>query len=1343
MKTRVGILKLLIVLCCTFATTAVFGQVLYTWTGGGDGVGLANPTNWTPQGLPSGATQDTAEWNGVTTTNLVITYGTAGLPSTGFGSSGINLVMTALQTNPVQVISVAAPSAGVGINNIEVDAGAAPFTWGDTTANNLLSFGRPAGGTHSFQNNSTNPVVINPSVKWQAGGGNGYVYWFNGTGNWNITNYLMPDNSAFSVSTILIDGPGNVYWTAGKTGTYNPNSPMGPAVINGGALVLHSAGLFPAPANQGVSLNGTGIELIFDAAAQSQTLSGAISGTAGIQVTNGTLTLSGASTYTGDTLLSGGELIVAGAENPGTSGPLGVTNALTFNGGTLGFSSANTFDYSSRFNTAAGQQYKIDTAGLPVTLATGLTSVGATLTKVGGGTLTLAGANTYSGLTTVSVGRLLLQGTKTGAGDITVADGATLAVNDTGTQVTPGTLTLGSSGGCILGFNNVNNTVTPPIAASTLASAGTVTININSGPLAVGSSYPLLTWTTGSAPTVSLGVLNGFIGNLSFTGNTLILNITATAYSWTGNNNNSWDLATANNWKQNGAPVVFANGGPALLDDTASGNFNITVNAALSPTSVSVNNVTNAYIITSSGVNNIGGGSTLTKGGTNTLTLLGGANTYTGATTLGDGTLIVSALANGGSASDIGAANNSAASLVFDGGTLLYTGAVVSIDHLFTLDTGGGTIDSSGAGPVVMTNSGLLAVSGTGPRALTLTGTVADTNTLTAILPDSPSGGAVSLTKNGPGNWILGGNNTYSGGTLINNGTLQVGASPNGALGSGSVINNAALVFNRTGTLVVPGNITGSGSVTNGGTGTVILAGNNAYTGQTIINAGTLQIGNGGASGTLSIANVVTNNSLLIFNSTGFYQMLGGSINGPGNVIKRGSGLLQFWDNNTYTGWTLIDAGATLQICSGNTGAFTGSVITNNGTLLMVRQDFGVFFYAGNIVGSGKFVKDVNNPNPGDITLTGTISPGGGTFIGGGAIIMGDNTNASGSLNGNVMFTNSIINETYRSLVFQRPDPYTFSGNIIGGVTNPPALGNAGAVVQNSTNTLTLTGNNTYPAGTIVSNGVLQVGNGGTSGSIGTGLATVWGTLTFNRGDSYTFGGGITGTGTVVQAGAGVLTLTSSNAVTGPTIVNNGTLAATSAGCDLNVSGGTVTAGAVGSVSTFNVGTNMNISSGTVLVSLNTSLAQSNTVFSVTNGAVTASGGTLRLVNFGPALTVGDKFTIFASTNAGVIGGGAMTIVSPGGYTFANNLAVDGSVTVTAVAAPGSETITAARSGGNVNLSWPAGWTGMRLQSKTNTLSQGVNPGTWFYIPGTELGNTYSSALLIRSNTCVFYRLVP
>jgi len=67
-----------------------------------------------------------------------------------------------------------------------------------------------------------------------------------------------------------------------------------------------------------------------------------------------------------------------------------------------------------------------------------------------------------------------------------------------------------------------------------------VTVNINSGTFTVGQSYPLLTWTSGAAPEREAWVLNGFVGNLSFSGNTLLLNIAATAYLWTGANNGIW-----------------------------------------------------------------------------------------------------------------------------------------------------------------------------------------------------------------------------------------------------------------------------------------------------------------------------------------------------------------------------------------------------------------------------------------------------------------------------------------------------------------------------------------------------------------------------------------------------------------------------------------------------------------------------------------------------------------------------------------------------------------------------------------------------------------------------------
>ena len=194
--------------------------------------------------------------------------------------------------------------------------------------------------------------------------------------------------------------------------------------------------------------------------------------------------------------------------------------------------------------------------------------------------------------------------------------------------------------------------------------------------------------------------MNGAAGTLSTNGNTIQLNITMTAYKWTGLFNSCWDTITTSNWTQNGFPTVFVpNNGPVLFDDTAPGTTTVTVCALVQPTSITVNNSAKAYSIASSGGNNIVGGTGLTKSGSGTLTLSGGANTYTGVTTLMGGTVSVSTLANGGAASDIGAANNSAANLVLNGGTLRYTGGAASIDRLFTVGTSGGTIDVEGIRP--------------------------------------------------------------------------------------------------------------------------------------------------------------------------------------------------------------------------------------------------------------------------------------------------------------------------------------------------------------------------------------------------------------------------------------------------------------------------------------------------------------------------------------------------------------------------------------------------------------------------------------------------------------------
>jgi len=1277
MKKILRIAKLFSIACCGLAATAAFGQVTQTWTGGvggvtNNGTDIGYSNNWGGV-LPSTANSDTGAWSNIVSGNLSLVYDTITMAS-GFGQSGVNFYMAAAQTGNVTIGTDLTTQPTIAIQNVTIDAGAGAFTFGGQDSSHVINWvGRPTGAIHTMINNSTHTATLTPWIRYTAGGGATWELDFSGTGNWEVDSYIVDDNGP--TKSLQVDGPGTVFWNpVGFLGANGLNSPI---TINAGTLVLE--GSHPRLNSQAIALNGTFIFAPTNPAT-AQTISGVISGSGTNIVSSGTLTLSsGLSSYSGDTIISGGELIVNAAETPGSTGPLGI-GTIQLTGGTLGFSVNNVFDYSGRFSTANGQAYNIDTAGQVVTFTNlvGLGGTGSTLTKLGAGTLTLAGPSTYTGLTTVSAGKLVFQGTKTGTvGGITVQDGASLGAT-TGAQLTPAILTLGS--GVALEFNNVSSTTTPMIAAGTISAAATVTININSGPLAPGQSYPLISWTSGSAPGVSLGVLNGFIGNLTTNSspNEIVLNVTATAYKWTGNNNGNWDTTTANNWVQNGGPVTFANGGPALFDDTAT-LTNVTVNGPVSPTSVTINNNTVAYTIASSGANNIGGSASLIKSGNSTLSLSGGANTYTGSTTISGGMLSVSNLANGGVTSDIGAAANSAANLVINGGTLQYTGPNASSDRSFSVGLSGAIIDGSGfdvnlAVPTALNlTAAALGYSGNGSRTLSLTGTGVS-NVLAAAIANN--GGATALLKNGPGSWVLTGNSTYTGLTTINNGVLQIGAGgATGALGTGNVVNNLGLDFNRTGSLTVSGAISGTGAVTNDGPGTLILTGNNSYTGGTAINAGTVQVGNGGASGNLDNASGITNNGLLIFNSTSPITLRGFAaiISGPGNVRITGPGLVMLVGQNTYTGWTTIDSGATLQPTIGNEGQNVSSVITNNGTLLFTRQDNLVAGYTNAIVGSGKVVKDNNNQNVGDVSLVGTNTYTGGTWIRGGGLIFGDGvTTNGGSFIGGILFTNttgSFLN--HRFVAFRRPDDFTFSNSIISLVTDGSAAGDQGEVVQLGPNTLTLTGSNSYPGNTTVGGGTLMVGNGGTTGNIGGGNITLTngGTIAFNHSDTVTItravldgSTGGTGTGQFVQMGSGTTILTGTNTSLGSTTVSNGTLALVQAGGDMNVAGGTLAAGGLGAVGNLQVNGNLNLTNGFTQVTLNTSLSPSNSTVSV-SGSINYIGGSLKVVNIGPTLVVGQQFFIF---NQSVPGAAAMPIVASG-YTFANNLAVDGSITVTAV----------------------------------------------------------------------------
>lgn len=1394
MKTRPRLttLKLLILLCCAFATTVVLGQTTYTWvglagngTGTPDGTNIANAANWSPTGgPPSGATQDTAQWAGTNVTgNLTIDYlDTVGLPGTGFGTSGINLALTAGQTGNVSIVPVGGGVTGnIGINNISIASGAGQLALGDPndTVNTLSFIGRPAGGIHDFVNDSTNPAIIYSNVKLQAGGGSTYEIEFDGTGNWIVTNSLANANA----TGILIDqvGTGTLFWNGPSTSAALPNSAISsPITISAGTMVLEwdNSGI------NGDAIINEGTLLEYDAPGQTQVLNGIISGTAPLEVAAGTLDLKGQNTYDATNILAGGTLIADNPENPGISGPLGIaaTNSIVFDGGSLQFSVNNVFDYSSRFSSAPGQLYNFNAGGQTVifTNTTGLASSGATLTMNGPGSLTLAGPSSYGGATLVNSGTLIFEGAKTGTGNISVADSAILGIYANGTQVKPGTLTVGTSAGASLNFYNITSTANAPLAPTTLAANGTITINAESGTFVAGQSYPLLMWTTGPAPTVSLGVLNGALGTLSTVGNSIVLSITALADDWNGNVNGNW--TTAGNWLSGGVATTYVDPTPVVFDDTASGTTAVTVNALVQPKNVTINNNTKTYTITSSGGDNIGGAATLSKSGTGTAALSGGANSYTGVTTLSGGILQVSVLANGGSDSDIGAAANSAANLVFNGGDLQYLGSGANINRLFSLGTGGGTIDSSGSGALVLNNTGAAGYIGTGARVVTLTGSQTGSNVLAAVIADN--GGSTTLVKSGPSAWVLTGNNTYSGGTTVSEvggalgGELVVGTGTTGAIGSGPVTDDGSLDFDVSGSVTVA-TIGGIGSVTNDGTGTVILSGNNTYSGATTINNGALQLGNGGANGTMLDSSYIfaNTNGTFVYDSTGTEGWTTKVITGAGAVVVE-KGSFEPYGNgngsgNTYTGPTTIDSGATFEPCKGNTGVLLSSVVTNNGELLLIRQDDGVFIYSNNIVGSGEVVKADNNPNYGDATLLGTNTYTGGTLIQGGAIILGDDADPGfGSIVGNVAMSFDAVQVVPAQIDFNRPDTYTFSGNITG----------VGSVLQEGSGTLILTGTNTYnpeppsgpayvgveqpggetiEAGTYISAGTLQVGNGGASGTLGANNAitnTVLddGNLVFDLNANYPVNNAISGTGNLVQYGTDIVTLTASNSYTGTCTVSNGTLVIN--GYD-NASGVSVVGGTLGgagiifgpvtlsagttlapgsspgAVGTLTISNSLAITSGNVLIAVNKSLSPSpsNSIVSVSGTLANSGTGTLAVTNLGPALVVGDKFQVFS----GPVPGGASLTVTGGNATWNNNLAANGSITVASVivTTPPTLNLAVTHSSGVTGLQFS--WTGSDiLQAQTNSLT-----GTWYNYPGG--GASPVNVTVDPHQGQVYFRLAP
>jgi outer membrane autotransporter protein len=266
-------------------------------------------------------------------------------------------------------------------------------------------------------------------------------------------------------------------------------------------------------------------------------------------------------------------------------------------------------------------------------------------------------------------------------------------------------------------------------------------------------------------------------------------------------------------------------------------------------------------------------------------------------------------------------------------------------------DVGSGTVDFDDGilRATAASSPGADLISGFTPGQFTLGagGMFLDSNGFD-VTASSVMSGVGGLTKQGAGALTLTADNTYTGGTTISAGTLQLG--DGGVSGSiqGDVTNNGVLAFNRSDNgLMLSGVVSGSGSVNQIGSGTTTLTGANTYTGGTTISMGTLQLGNGGATG--GIVGDVTDNGALVFDRSDVVTF-GGVISGTGALGQIGSGTLILTGANSYAGGTTVSSGV-LQLGNGGTGGSIQGDVVVNGALAFDRSD--VVTFAGAISGGG------------------------------------------------------------------------------------------------------------------------------------------------------------------------------------------------------------------------------------------------------------------------------------------------------------------------------------------------------------------------------------------------------
>jgi len=652
-----------------------------------------------------------------------------------------------------------------------------------------------------------------------------------------------------------------------------------------------------------------------------------------------------------------------------------------------------TYTVSQDITLGASQTWTVSNSGLDTTVLAVSGAIddgghGYGLTKTDDGTLTLSGANTYSGDTTVTGGTLNLDYST--QNNSKLSDTAALALGGGTLNLTGGSHT-----------EVVASTTFDPGASSVTRSSGTSVLQMNALSSSIGSTVNF--GAVGIATTDKTNT-HGILGGWATVGGTdWAMNSTNAAdgaiTAYAGYTNDFWLGAGDNTTVTNNATVVgcttnslrFNKGGAYTL--TLASTNTITSGGILVTSNVgnNLNTITGGALQGASGEdlvvmqNNTSNGLTigsviqdntsttgLTKSGAGTLTLTG-TNTYTGTTYVNEGTLtITNSSALGSIAGGV---------VVADGGILKLDGSGGDIDV--------GAEDLSLYGPSGYELGALYSASGNNSWAgdITLTGNAgveAASGSTLALTGDIT--GDYNLGKFGEGEVTLSGNNTYTGATKLASGTLNINSDT--ALGTGILlINSGATLDNTSGSAITlvnnndqhwesdftfkgtndldlgtgdvdisnaavtitveDSNLTVGGIISDGGeghgltktgSGTLAISGANTYTGATTISAGTLQIGDGGTTGSLSTSSAIINNGTLSFQRTNTVTQgtdFASVMSGTGGVTQEDSGTLILNGDNAYTGVTTVRRAGTLNLDFSAAGAPDDDIINSSSALVL------------------------------------------------------------------------------------------------------------------------------------------------------------------------------------------------------------------------------------------------------------------------------------------------------------------------------------------------------------------------------------------------------------------------